>query len=114
MHTAKSTSLDLICQLDGDFYKANPGKSEYRRKVFSAELPRALRGLRIRDVQVVQLAEGIFLRGLLNEHGRVVAQSVYFDYRLFSSAEGKRQVKSVLRTIGKTFPLAAAGKGGKS
>jgi hypothetical protein len=107
-----TTALDFACQLDDEFFKSNPQKSEYRRNVVSGEVPRPLRKQGIREVLVVHLAQGFFLRGFMNEHGHVVAQSVYFDYRFFSSDDGMRQVQSVLQAISETFPLASPDRGG--
>jgi hypothetical protein len=110
MRKKSSTSLNLACQLDSEFFKANPDKSKYRRKALPGEIPRTLRKLCIREVLVHQIADGIRLRGFVNASGFVVAQGVDFDQRLISSATGMETVKFVVRAVSETFPIATSGK----
>jgi hypothetical protein len=110
MRQKTTTSLDLACQLDSDFFKANPDKSEYRRKAVPGEVPEALRKLRIREVLVHQIADGIRLRGFVNASRFVVANGVDFSHQLISSATGTETINLVLRAVGETFPIATSGK----
>jgi hypothetical protein len=110
MRNKATTSLDLACQLDSEFFKANLDKSEYRRKALPGEVPRKLRKLRIREVLVHQIADGIRLRGFVNASGAVVAQGMDFDHQLISSRTGMEAVNLVLRAVGETFPIATSGK----
>jgi hypothetical protein len=110
MHKKTTTALEIACQLDSEFFKANPEKSEYRRKAVPGEVPRTLRKLRIREVLVHQIADGIRLRGFVNASGAVVAQGMDFDHQLISSPAGMEVVKDVVRAMGETFPIATSSK----
>jgi hypothetical protein len=100
-------SIEQICQRDNAFFKLHPHAATHRRRAYPDEIPRALRGLHIREVLVVWIADGIRLRGFIDAFGRVVGQGLDCDNPILTSAGGPELVKSLLQHVTTTFPLAA-------
>jgi hypothetical protein len=103
-------SIEKICQRDYAFFKLHPHAATHHRRAYPDEIPRALRGLQIREVLVVWIADGIRLRGFIDASGRVVAQGLDCDNPILASAGGPELVKSLIRYLSRTPPPATPDK----
>ena len=79
--------------IDSAFFESHPDKTQYRRKVVTAEVPHSLRKLGVCTVHVSRIDDGILLQFYIDANGRAVGQSSSINDRMYSTAERDRMAQ---------------------
>jgi hypothetical protein len=77
-------------KIDQAFFKSHRDQISYRRKVVPAEVPRTLRKLDVRSVQVYRIEDGIIFRLFIDANGRAVGHSTSIDPEKYPAAARHR------------------------
>jgi hypothetical protein len=96
----RAVRLETDGQLtDRQFFDAHPDKDTRRRPIVPGELPRALAGRNICEVEVRNVSPDILLRRFIDAGGGFPVMLPIFASDLFLTAEGRRQIVSCLNMM---------------